>query len=133
MSILDVGAALETKLDAMIPSLPTAWENSEYKPVTGTAYQRVFDLRTETVNPTYGDGQAREEGIFQVTLCYPLLKGKKDATTRAGLIRTHFKRGTTMTSNGISVRVKGTPHIAPARYEDGLYLIDVSISYFSYF
>ena len=84
MSMVDVRNALEARLDAMSPALATAWENAEYKPVTGTPYQRVHMIPFPTDNPTLGDTQAMDSGILQVTLCYPELKGSKAALDRAG-------------------------------------------------
>lgn len=132
MSMLDIGIALDTQLNAMTPALATAWENTEYEPVTGTPYQRVYLLPATTANPTYGDTQALESGIFQVSLCYPELEGSGDALARAELIRAQFTRGLTLTSGGITVRIKNTPSISPARQEPGLYIIDVSVPYFAY-
>jgi hypothetical protein len=89
-------------------------------------------LPATTENPTFGDTQALESGIFQVTLCYPELKGSKDALTRAGLIRSQFTRGLTLTSGSETVRIKNTASISPARQEPGLYIVDISIPYFVY-
>ena len=132
MSMLDIGIALDTQLNAMAPALATAWENSEYDPVTGTPYQRVYLLPASSENPTFGDTQTRESGIFQITLCYPELKGSAATLARAELIRAQFTRGLTLTSGGVTVRISNTPSIAPARYETGLYIIDVSVPYFAY-
>ena len=132
MSAVDIGAAFEVRLAAMVGAIATAYENDTYEPTEGTPYQRVFLIPTDTVNPTFGDNQAREEGIFHVTLCYPEKKGSGAALTQAELVRGQFTRGLTLTSGTVSARVKNTPYIAPARYEDGLYLLDISIPYFAY-
>jgi hypothetical protein len=100
---------LESKLNALTPALATAWEGISFVPVTGTPYQQVNILPSDTLNPSIGDGHYREKGIFQVTLCYPANVGTKTATQRADLLCTHFKRGTTITNSGINVLVHKTP------------------------
>jgi len=132
VSAVDIPAALEVRLNAISPALATHWENDSFEPVNGTPYQRVFLLPATTENPTFGDAQAFETGIFQVTLCYPERKGSGAALARAELIRDQFARGLTLSSGGVSVKISGKASISPGRYEPGLYLIDVSIPYFAY-
>jgi hypothetical protein len=109
MSITAIKTALESKLNALTPALSTAWEGVPFTPVSGTPYQSVNLLPSDTVNPSIGDGHYREKGIFQVTLCYPANAGTKTATQRADLLCTHFKRGTTITNSGINVLIHKTP------------------------
>ena len=101
MSISSVRIALETKLATITPALSTAYENVPFTPVTGTPYQRAYLMPATPANPTMGDGYYREQGIFQVSLFYPLQAGPKTAADRAELIRAAFKRGTTLTTGGI--------------------------------
>lgn len=109
MSITAIKTALEAKLNALTPSLATAWEGVPFTPVTGTPYQQVNLLPSDTVNPSIGDGHYREMGIFQVTLCYPSNVGTKTALQRADLLCSHFKRGTTLNNSGITVLIRKTP------------------------
>ena len=127
MSITSVRAALETKLNAITPSLATAWQNIGYTPVTGTPYQACFVMPAIPSNPTLGDDFYREQGIFQISLFYPLLEGAQDAEARAQLIRTTFKRGTAMTSGSVSVLVNTTPEIGQGRADDDRWHIPVKI------
>lgn len=127
MSIVSVRAALEAKLNAMTPTLAIAWQNVGYTPVTGTPYQACFLLPATPSNPTVGDGFYREQGIFQISLFYPLLAGPGTAEARAQLIRTTFKRGTAMTSGSVSVLVDTTPEIGQGRADDDRWHIPVKI------
>lgn len=127
MSIALVRTALEAKLNAIAPALAIAWQNVGYTPVTGTPYQACFLLPAIPSNPTLGDGFYREQGIFQISLFYPLLTGAQDAETRAQLIRTAFKRGTAMTSGSVSVLVDTTPEIGQGRADDDRWHIPVKI------
>lgn len=127
MSYAAIRTALESRLNAMTPSLATAWENATFTPPS-TAYQRINLLPAETENPEFGR-MKRERGIFQVMLCYPANTGPKDAIARAELIRAQFARKTSMVSGSVTVQITKTPSIAPAIYEPGLYVIPVSIPY----
>ena len=127
MSIASVRTSLEAKLNAMTPSLAIAWQNVGYTPVTGTPYQACFLLPAIPSNPTLGDGFYREQGIFQVSLFYPLLAGAQAAEARAQLIRTTFKRGTVMISGSVSVLVDTTPEIGQGRANDDRWHVPVKI------
>lgn len=131
MSIVNVRDALEIKLNAMSPALPTAWQNVGYTPVAGTPYQAVFFMPASPANPTIGDDHYREQGIFQVSLFYPLLVGAGAAEARAELIRTAFKRGVSMTSGGVIVRISKTPEIGQGRVDGDRWHIPVKIFWFA--
>ena len=130
MSIVSVRAALETKLNAMTPALATAWENAPYTPIAGTPYQAVYLLPT-VENPTMGDGFYRELGIFQISLFYPLQAGPGAAAARAELIRTSFKRGTSMVSGTVTVRIGNTPEIGQGRIEGDRWHVPVKCRFFA--
>lgn len=131
MSYALIRQALETRLNAMSPALPTAWENVSFTPVA-TGYQRVNILPAETRNPTFGGGMAMETGIMQVSLCYPIENGSATAAARAESLRAWFYRGLSLTASNVTVIIDKTPSIAPAQYEPGLYVIPVSIHFYSY-
>lgn len=130
MALVEIRTALETKLNALTPTLATAWESVPFTPVVGTAYQQVNLMIADTLNPTLGGTHYRIKGFMQVLLCYPPNAGAKTAATRADLLVNHFKRGTSLTSAGITVIIDKTPSIAPALIDGLLYKIPVSI-YFS--
>lgn len=127
MSISDVRNALEIKLNSILPALATSWQNVKYTPVTGIPYQAAYVMPATPANPTLGDGFYREQGIFQISLFYPLLTGSQTAETRAELIRKAFKRGTSMTSGGVKVVVDKTPEIGQGRADDDRWHIPIKI------
>ena len=131
MSISSVRIALETKLATITPALSTAYENVPFTPVTGTPYQRAYLMPATPANPTMGDGYYREQGIFQVTLMYPLQAGPKTAADRAELIRAAFKRGTTLTSGTVSVIIERTPEIGQGRVDGDRWSVPCKIRWFS--
>ena len=131
MSIVSVRAALETKLNGITPALATEWENVPYTPVAGTAYQKTFLLTATPSNPTMGDGFYREQGIFQITLMYPIQTGSATIAARAELIRTAFKRGTSMISGAVTVKIESTPEISPGRVDGDRFAVPVKIRWFA--
>lgn len=128
MSAAAVRAALETALNAMTPPIATAWENVDYKPTVGTAYQRATLLLAEPANPEIGPGYI-EQGIFQVDLYYPKNSGPSTATARAEAIRNAFPFAASFTSGGITTHIVRTPEIGTARVEDDRYVIPVRIRF----
>ena len=104
-----IRAALETKLDALLPAISTAWENVEFLPVVGTPWQRVNILWANPENTILGCSRRFERGIFQVTLNYPMNKGASAIDDRVNLLVAHFYRGLAMTNDGQTVRITSTP------------------------
>jgi hypothetical protein len=126
MALVEIRTALETKLNALTPTLATAWESVPFTPVVGTPYQQVNLMIADTLNPTLGDGHYRIKGFMQVLLCYPANVGAKTAATRADLLVNHFKRGTSLIS-GVTVIIDKTPSIHPPMIDGLLYQIPISI------
>ena len=131
MSYVAIRSALEQRLNSLMPAIPIAWENVSFTPVA-TGYQRINILPSETRNPTFGGGMVMESGIMQVSLCYPVGNGAATAAARAEELRTWFYRGLSLTESNVTVIIDKTPSIAPAQYEPGLYVIPVSIHFYSY-
>lgn len=129
MSFATIRACLEGALKGLTPPIDTAWENTPYKPVVGTPYQRAVILPAAPANEEIGR-TFNERGIFQVSLHYPPSTGSAAAYDRADLIRSTFYRGATFTKDGITVQVVGTPTILPPQDDDqGRYVLPVSITF----
>lgn len=129
MSDLAVRRALETRLLAMSPALPCAMENVAFTPTQGTAYQRANMLPAAPDNTMLGPREWMEIGIFQVTLFYPQGAGSAEAQTRAEAVRSHFKRGTTLSHSGVTTIITHTPAKAAGFVSDGFYAVPISIRY----
>jgi hypothetical protein len=138
MSTVSIRKALESRLAALLPVLDSntaernngiAYENSPFTPVNGTPYQEVFLLPAQPDNGQMGSKNYIEVGLLQVNLCYPLGTGPAAAQARAELVKTHFKRGTTMVQDNINVIVIRTPQVSPGFRRDDRYIIPVSIYY----
>lgn len=131
MSIAKVRIALETALNAITPALVTVWENTDYTPVDGTAYQQAYLMPAQPDNSTMGSSYYREQGIFQITLMYPIKTGPKDAADRAELIRTAFKRGKSFTSGTVTVIIDRTPEISQGRIDEDRWALPVKIRWYA--
>lgn len=108
--ILSTKKAAEARLATL--SIPTAYENAEFKPTAGQKYLSVqFDIRTPD-DPVIGDVYYRERISFQVFVCDLLNKGTASAITTAEQIRDLFKKGTSLTQDGYSIYVLETPRIS---------------------
>lgn len=129
MSAVFVRAALEVAVNAMTPPLITAWENVAFlSPGTTVPYQQVFVLFGKPDNVEWGRGY-REIGYMQITLKYPLQQGPAPAATRAELIRTAFKKGTSLTQSGIVVTINETPAIGNGVIDGDRWALPVKIPF----
>ena len=127
-----VKAALEARLVAIASPLPTAWENVVFTPPTdGTAYQAADLLPAAPDNPTMGDGFYREQGLFQITLSYPLNGGSGPVYTKAEAIRDWFPRGMSLSSGGVTVKIPRTATIGPKRIVQDRFNLPITVPYYS--
>ncbi len=98
-------ASIQVALDARLATLTgfadaaTAWPNKPFSPVPGTAYLAP----TTTVNQRPGGagvaGFVYWEGVYRIVASFPSAKGTAALLARLDAIRTHFKRGTTLTTS----------------------------------
>lgn len=130
MSVISIRSALETAINAMSPSIQTNWENVDFVPTVGTAYQKVNLLFAEPENVEFG-ANYRQIGILQITLFYPLKTGTNTAATRAELIRTTFKRGNSYTSGSVTVTIQRTPEIGTGSVDGDRWMIPVRVRFFA--
>jgi len=132
MSAVLIRAALEVALATVGTNFPTAWENTPFQPVSGTAYQRVNLLLATPANPEMGSARYTEQGFLQVTLAYPLNTGPAAAHTRGELLRSTFYRGRSFTSGAVTVHIETTPEISPGRVEADRWEVPVKIRFFAH-
>lgn len=134
-SLAKIKTALETRLKAMTPLVPTHWENAAFTPPSDSPYQNVVLLPAEPVNPSIlgvaGSEMYREIGIMQVTLVYPAKGGAGTALAKAEAIRDWFPRGSSFSFGGVTTVISRTPRIGPAMVQDDRYVLPVSVSYFA--
>lgn len=128
MSLLNINLAFQKRL-FLLPSMPTAYENQSFIPLTHVAYQEVALVPATPENPTLGDAYRREVGFYQVSLRYPIGDGASVARTRAELTASHFKRGTSITEGGQTILVINTPTISASQVIENRHVIFVTIFY----
>ena len=135
MSIVEIRSALQSQLLKVSDPLPTAWEDSRFRPDSGVPWQKVHLLPNEPLNPTICNGSGElvyEHGIFQVSLYFPRFSGPNRSARKAEEIRSVFKRGVVLSEGAVSIRVEKTPTISPSFVEGGWTVTPVSIRYYSY-
>jgi hypothetical protein len=131
MSVLKIQRLLEVQLATVNPNISTSFENTAFKPVEGTPYQRINHLRTPPENPEMTGTFVREGGLMQVTLMYPLGPGAKNALTQAELIKAKFPRGSQFTGNGVTVTIERTPYVMAGSVDGDRWSVPVRIPYYA--
>lgn len=133
MSSVKVKAALEAALDAMLPALLTAWPNVAFTPpsANATPWQRADVLFSAPEDLEIGATYHREQGVFLVTLFYPLQVGGAAAQARAELLRSIFYRGASFANAGIVVTIEQTPEISPGFADDSRWVVSVRIRFYA--
>lgn len=130
---IDIDAALSYHLNSMVGLPAVAWENKRYEPVKGTPFIQPTNLPTESIQSTLGDSGTDENGgIYQVDIFTEANKGKKQLMDFADLIADHFKRGTNLTYNTTTVRIKSVSLSVANVTADGWYQSSVEINYISF-
>ena len=132
MTIATIRAALESRLNGISPALPTAWENVEYTPTTGTAWQRVNLLINDPVDYAVTSDVVEQRGFLQVTLFYPRGAGTATATARADAVATRFAPVQTLTSGATNVEILKTASIGGGTIVEEWFVIPVSIPWRSF-
>lgn len=132
MSALRIKQALEIALATLRPTLPTAFRNVDFSPPrNGAAWQRADVMFSEPYDLDLGSNAHREQGIFQVTLFYPLKQGEQKALTRSELLRRLFHKGAEFINDGVVVIIERTPEVSNG-IQDGTYWMQpVKIRFYS--
>ncbi|MFA0813360.1 phage tail terminator-like protein [Microbulbifer epialgicus] len=109
--------------------LPTGYENDGFEPNVGTPYAAVYNLPADSYQNTVGEiGRDERVGILQISIFYPVGKGRGNALAMADQILTHFKAGSTPEYSGQTVTVQSST-ISPGRVVDGWYQLDISAAW----
>lgn len=110
----------------------TEWQNARAftPPAPSIPYQQAYLLTAEPDNPEIGGGY-REQGIFQVSLRYPLFSGSLLSETRAELIRGVFYRGASFIKDTVTVTIEKTPEVGQGKIDGDRYFLPVRIRYYA--
>lgn len=127
MSNANIRAALATRLNTL--GLPTAWENSNFKPTAGQVYLAETLLPNETLSIGVSSTSADNfGGIYQVLVHAPAGAGKGAAVSAAEQVAAAFPKGASLTYDGVTVRVLRVSQ-APSLMNGERYVIPVSVTY----
>lgn len=126
MSIAAIQSALEKRLLALAPQLPTAWENVTFTPPS-SMWQRVNHLINVPRDLALERTLRMDRGIFQVTVHAPIGTGRLAAMQRAELIRDHFAPVMMLTEGAVRVDIVDTPRIASPMPDEAWWAVPVSV------
>lgn len=118
-------------LDRLVLSraLKIAWPDVDFVP-PAEGYLRVTFLPNVTVQGDLGTlGRNRHAGLFQVSLMWPEGYGSGEPMALAGEIIAHFKRGTVITRDGVTIHIDRPPYLSPALKDPPFTQYPVTISY----
>jgi len=126
----DIASALDTQLNLLGETV--AWENRHFTPPTSGLYLMQFNIPASTTQADLGtNGTDYTVGIYQVSVVGVFGKGKAAIYTLSDSVADQFKRGTVMTYNGTTVRVK-TVERAPMLIDEQSAIIPISVTYETY-
>lgn len=128
----DVSAALDARLNTLSGSDPVAWPNTIFNPTKGVLYLRPSLLPVSSAQIGLGaSGLDEHTGIYQVDVYAQAGKGRNEAETKADSVADHFKRGTDLVYNGVTVRLGDTSRNEGLTVDDR-FVISVSINYMAH-
>jgi hypothetical protein len=129
-----IAELLFTRLTSLVvsPVLPVAYPGLAFTPPTG-AYLRADFIPNRTDNlGLANDATARHQGILQVMAIYPAGQGVIKPTNTAGLVATHFAKGTILHGSGVKVKVYTKPSVGAPMIEPDKISVPVTILYRSF-
>jgi hypothetical protein len=126
MQLATTRKLLEQRLAALSPSLPTAWENVEFKPPNGKYLMCSIKLG-EPDDRNIGCDYYREEATLNVYICDKLGIGPSSAFETAESVRALFNKGLTLEESNVKITILVTPRIAGGAVTTDRYVVPVVI------
>ena len=127
--MLNTRLAFEEAINAISPTIATAYENVSFTPSSGVAYQELYDIPASNDHLFTNSSEFEGLGIFQITLKYPSGKGTKDVSNRAELYVSSFPVGRKLTKNGDIITVLQTPKVNNLGVDGDRVIVAGSINY----
>jgi hypothetical protein len=127
--------ALTDRLDAYATanSIAIARTGLNYTPTAGTKFLRATHLPAATRAIGNGNDDTNEfRGLFQVDVFWPEGKGVVAAKEEAAKVIAYFAKGTSLTHQSVTVKIKRPPYELPAMQEDGWIIVPVTIPYLAH-
>lgn len=135
MSITTLKNAFENQYALAFLDIQHSWENVNFIPTNGVAYDEISWLFAKpdnpTIDPTNGLKFHRENGYVQITLCFPVGFGRADIDAQTDAIRAAFPRGTSIAFDTGTLIVLGTPQVLPGQADGDRWRVIVKILFFA--
>jgi hypothetical protein len=125
--------ALETHLNNT-PDLPdVAWENVLTEPDTDSPFIAVTFQPTTAHLATMGpDGVIEHRGLFTLGIHYPTNQGPQSADTMVDTLMARFAPGTSMTADGVVVRVRRCQRVFSANSDGAWYMVPLTVTWYAF-
>ena len=127
--MLNARLAFEEAINAINPTIATAYENVSFTPSSGVPYQELYDIPASNNHLFINNAEFEGLGIFQITLKYPSGQGMKTVSNRAELYVSSFPCGRKLTKNGDTITVLQTPKVNNLGVDGDRVVVAVSINY----
>ena len=127
--MLNTRLAFEEAINAISPTIATAYENVSFTPSSGVPYQELYDIPASNNHLFIDNSEFEGLGIFQITLKYPSGAGMKTVSNRAELYVSSFPVGTKLTKNGEVITVLQTPKVNNLGVDGDRVIVAISINY----
>lgn len=127
--MLNARLAFEEAINAINPTIATAYENVSFTPTSGVPYQELYDIPASNNHLFIDNAEFEGLGIFQITLKYPSGAGMKAVSNRAELYVSSFPCGRKLTKNGDTITVLQTPKVNNLGVDGDRIVVAVSINY----
>ena len=127
--MLNTRLAFEEAINAINPTIATAYENVSFTPSSGVPYQELYDIPASNNHLFMDNAEFEGLGIFQITLKYPSGAGMKTVSNRAELYVSSFPVGRKLTKNGDIITVLQTPKVNNLGVDGDRVIVAVSINY----
>ena len=127
--MLNARLAFEEAINAINPTIATAYENVSFTPTSGVPYQELYDIPASNNHLFIDNSDFEGLGIFQITLKYPSGAGMKTVSNRAELYVSSFPVGRKLTKNGDTITVLQTPKVNNLGVDGDRVIVAVSINY----
>lgn len=125
----DLQAALDTRLSTLAGGYEIAWPNTDFAPSAGQTFLSPSFLPDQTLQVGLGaTGKDETNGIYQIDVVYPAGSGR---STIPDALADHFKRGTVLSYNGTTVRIRSVS-IESAITDGAYHFVPVTVSFQTY-
>jgi len=128
----DIRVALDSQLAALSNLPEVDWENVEFSPISMEEWVQVRFAPAETRPAVAGPSPTeRYNGSYLVNVFWPSYEGPQSADQLASDIKGQFPPGTTLTYNGVRVRIDYSER-SQAIQEPPWYQVPVVIGWYAF-